>query len=1310
MSERALFLDALEIADPAQRATYLDRACAGDPALRAGVEELLKAHTDPGPFMDRPAPSLVATADGPVSEGPGTVIGPYKLLEQIGEGGFGVVFMAEQHQPMRRRVALKVLKPGMETRQVVARFEAERQALALMDHPNIARVLDGGETESGRPYFVMELVRGIPITEFCDQDQLPVRQRLELFVSVCQAVQHAHHKGVIHRDLKPSNVLVTLHDGTPVAKVIDFGVAKATGQQLTDKTLFTGFAQMIGTPLYMSPEQAALSGLDVDTRSDIYSLGVLLYELLTGTTPFDRERFKTAGYDEIRRIIREEEPARPSTRLSTPGRAGSGVAAGRKGDPKRLGQLFRGELDWVVMKALEKDRSRRYETAGALAADVQRYLRDEAVLACPPSVGYRLRKFVRHHRGPMLAAALIFLALVVGIIGTTLGLIRATGAEAEALLEAEEKADALQDREAALQAARQSEEAAREQLFVALLSQARAGRFSRQMGQRLDSLEALAKAARIRPDERLRDEAIAALALPDVRRGASWTVLPPGYVFYNCDAHYRVYVSATREGVISVRSIPDNKEIRRIVAPQSGGKGVGVGVSPDGKYVTWAEGLPRTLRLWRVADGQPVLREQPHPHFGLAFSPDGRQLVVGEEGWFVRYDLTTGRQVNRWPVPEKAQTCVMAFHPDNRRLAVGYIRSDVASVYDASTGKLLAELAIGPGWERQVAWHPDGRRLAVSRAEQIQIWDVAARRKLATLEGHVQQAGGLFHPDGSLLASNSWDGTVRLWDPATGRQLMQLTLPSANLFSPDGRILGVTLATGAEAQLLEVTPSREYRTFGSSLGAGQGDYYEGDLSADGRLLALDMGPNGIHFWDVAGGREVTVLPQGIPVFPPGGREFLSCGDGELWRWPLADRAEKPDGPPVGAPRKMVLPLRATRVARSHDGRTLAVVSEDAGAALLVDLAKENVPARRFPHPRAQFVALSGDGQRLATGGWHSYRVRLWDAGSGKMVHEWPLHRAKVFFSPDGRTLIISQPGELSFWDLATMKVTRRLRRDVAVSLSHVAFTQDGKLMALEMAPGVIELKEVATARTVAKLEDPHGDRAWWMGFTPDGTRLVVSAHYAKAVHVWNLRAIRVRLKAMGLDWDWPEFAPAAPAGRHGEALKLEILPGDLIKLALTHEEKARQAIARLRRQVAANPNSAGACNDLAWTYLTAPGALRDAKAALPLAEKAVRLDPGNANYRNTLGLAYYRAGRYREAVDTLRPNLKSQEDAGLAYDLYFLAMSCHRLGEAARARDYYDWAVRWTGAQRGFSATDLEELAAFRAEAEQVLGIGLKKD
>jgi serine/threonine protein kinase/tetratricopeptide (TPR) repeat protein len=433
---------------PKQRADFLEKRCAGDAELRERIELMLAiiaadAHVEPTPAEREPR------EDSRI-EGPGSTIGPYRLVERIGEGGFGVVFLAEQLEPIRRQVALKVIKPGMDTYQVIARFEAERQALAIMEHENIARVLDGGETATGRPYFVMELVRGARITSYCDQAQLSIPARLDLFASVCDAVQHAHQKGIIHRDLKPSNILVAESgEGKALVKVIDFGVAKAIGEQLTEKTLFSCF-QMIGTPLYMSPEQAEIGGLDVDTRADVYALGVILYELMTGTTPLDRERMKQATLDEVRRIIREEEPAKPSSRLNSPGDDTSTVSANRGSDPLRLRRLLSGELDWIVLKCLEKDRSRRYATARDLAQDVRRFLANQPVDAGPPSVSYRLRKLFVRHRASVLTAAFMLLVLVGGIVGTTIGLIRAAG-ERERAKTAE--ADARVQRDHAVAAA-----------------------------------------------------------------------------------------------------------------------------------------------------------------------------------------------------------------------------------------------------------------------------------------------------------------------------------------------------------------------------------------------------------------------------------------------------------------------------------------------------------------------------------------------------------------------------------------------------------------------------------------------------------------------------------------------------------------------------------------------------------------------------------------------------------------------------------------------------------------------------------------
>jgi serine/threonine protein kinase/Flp pilus assembly protein TadD len=417
MNEQSIFTAALE-RDPAERQQFLDEACGSDAGLRQRVERLIAAHEAAASFMDQPAGRLAQTIDQPVAEQAGTRIGPYKLLQEIGQGGMGVVYMAEQTEPVQRKVALKIIKPGMDSNQVVARFEAERQALAMMDHTNIAKVLDAGTTESGRPYFVMELVRGVPITRYCDERRLTPKERLELFVPVCQAVQHAHQKGIIHRDLKPSNVLVAEYDDKPVAKVIDFGVAKATGPKLTERTMFTELGQIVGTLEYMSPEQAKLNALDIDTRSDIYALGVLLYELLTGTTPVQKKRLHQAAFDEMLRIIREEEPPKPSTRLSTTEELPS-IAANRGLEPKKLNGLVRGELDWIVMKALEKDRNRRYETANGLAHDIERYLNDEPVQACPPSAAYRFRKFARRNKAALVTAAVVALAvlLAVGSIG-----------------------------------------------------------------------------------------------------------------------------------------------------------------------------------------------------------------------------------------------------------------------------------------------------------------------------------------------------------------------------------------------------------------------------------------------------------------------------------------------------------------------------------------------------------------------------------------------------------------------------------------------------------------------------------------------------------------------------------------------------------------------------------------------------------------------------------------------------------------------------------------------------------------------------
>ncbi len=606
-----IFFSALEKSTPEERAAYLDAACGEDAGLRHRVERLLEAHPMAGDFLEPPAspPGEPTAAYVSGREETGMVIaGRYKLVEQIGEGGMGTVWVAQQTEPVKRVVAVKLIKAGMDSKAVLARFEAERQALALMDHPNIARVLDGGATPDGRPFFVMELVKGVPITQFCDTRKLTPRQRLELFVPVCQAIQHAHQKGIIHRDIKPSNVLIALYDDRPVPKVIDFGVAKATGQTLTDRSLMTGFGAVVGTPEYMSPEQASLNNLDIDTRSDVYSLGVLLYELLAGSPPFRSEELKKAGLMEMLRLVCEAEPPRPSVKLSTASKRAS-ISAERGTEPKKLTGLLRNELDWIVMKALEKDRARRYETVNGFAADVQRYLAGEAVQAHPPSAAYRLRKFARKHRVP-LTTTVAFVCLLVAAVAVSSWLaVQAKRAEAiadERRIEAEENA-----REAGYNLGRY-EEAVDQLKSTAASLQVDLDLAEARSDSRVGLLR-LAKTVKTLPTT----FGLEQMNVDELRESATVAVLALGQDY----APLLPPITHDGQEVVSRMLSPDKETLLTL-------------------------GEDRTARLWNAWTGKPlaILREGNEQVVNTGFSPDGKTVFTDDQTSVARFwDVPTGR-------------------------------------------------------------------------------------------------------------------------------------------------------------------------------------------------------------------------------------------------------------------------------------------------------------------------------------------------------------------------------------------------------------------------------------------------------------------------------------------------------------------------------------------------------------------------------------------------------------------------------------------------------------------------------------------
>ncbi len=1265
---KAIFDEAVEIADPEARRAYLDRACVDDAAVRAKVEALLQAYGEAGSFLEKPAvdaeltDAFIANRDvarplepRPITEGPGSCIGPYKLLQEIGEGGMGVVYMAEQEKPVRRRVALKIIKPGMDSKQVIARFEAERQALALMDHQNIARVLDAGTTETGRPYFVMELVHGVPITKYCDDARLTPRERLELFVPVCQAIQHAHQKGIIHRDIKPSNVLVTLYDGKPVAKVIDFGVAKATDQRLTERTMFTQYGSIVGTLEYMSPEQAEMSALGVDTRSDVYSLGVLLYELLTGTTPLERASLREAGYAEILRRIKEEEPPKPSTRLSA-SRAGlPSISAQRKTDPAKLAKLVRGELDWIAMKCLEKDRTRRYDSASGLARDIERYLHDEAVEACPPSARYRLSKFVRKHRA-ILGTAVAFAVLLVAC--TVLSALMATWA-ATARKEADRQRIASDEaKREAIAARAEADEQRDEARLIAYASGMGLAQRAWEENDVVRARELLEEVPKEAAGRNLRGFEwfyLSRLCHPDEltlegHAGSVWSVAfsPDG----------QRLASGSGDGTVKIWDSATGKELYSFKRHAS--FVTSVAFSPDGQRL--ASGSDdKTVKIWDSAIGKELFTLRGHTGqvWSVAFSPDGQRLASGcEDGTVKIWDSASGKEL----FGLKGHAVVVrsvAFSPEGQRLASGS-NDKTVKIWDSATGKELFALRGHAGEVTSVAFSPDGKRLASAGWDQtIKIWDSATGKELFDLKGH---AGGVlslaFSPDGQRLASGSIDQTVKIWDSATGKELIALKGHAAGVlslaFAPDGQ----RLASASYDQTVKIWDSAIGKEVFALKGHAAG-VLSLAFSPDGQRLASGSIDQTLKIWDSATGKELFNLKghagyvSSVAFSTEGQRLASGSNDKTVKIWDSATGKE-------------LFALKGHAgavwsVAFSPDGRRLASASDDKTVMIWDSGTGKELFALKGHAAGIPSLAFSPDGQRLASGSIDQ-TVKIWDSATGKELFDLKGHTgyvSSVAFSPEGRRLASgSRDKTVKIWDTATGKELFALKGH-AGEVTRVAFSPDGQRLASAGWDQTIKIWDSATGKELFALKG-HAGFVRSMAFSPDGKRLA-SANQDGSLHLWETTSV----------------PPEVQDHRAANQMVSDLFGQMVLRADVVERLRTLPGMSPSRRQEAITvaqtyPENPLALNDLAKGLVRLPGGeMSGYGKALRYSEEMCRLEPKNGLLLNTLGVAYYRVGDYEKALETLvRSNQINNTEFkdSIPADLAFLAMTQQRLGHAKEAQ------------------------------------------
>jgi eukaryotic-like serine/threonine-protein kinase len=1056
--EEAIFNAALDIASPDKRAAYIRDVCSGDDSLQARIEALVEVHGRECSLLEQAASSLKVTLDAlPLAEAPGTKIGRYDLLELIGEGGMGLVYLAQQQEP-KRKVALKIVKLGMDTKQVVARFEAERQTLALLTHPNIAHVFDAGTTDTGRPYFVMEYVQGKSITKYCDEQKLSIEQRLELFQQICEGVHHAHQKGIIHRDLKPSNILVSVHGDRAVPKIIDFGIAKAITQPLlTEKTSYTEHGQLLGTPEYMSPEQAEMATEDIDTRSDIYSLGVLLYELLAGATPFDAKRLRKGGIDGIQQVICQEEPRTPSARLTSLGDKAEAIAERRRTQIITLTRRLHRELEWIPMKAMRKDRTRRYRSASELSDDIQNYLTGMPLIAGPESNVYRARKFVHKHAGFVASAALVALVIVIGLITSTafsFSAEKARGQEAAARVEAEEARDkeaALRVQvEQALARAEQAEKVAKEQRKLAEEQRSLAEERAEQYRQSL-YFNSIVLADKAYHDGNMQRLGELLESCPEDLRAWEW------YHMNQVSGQSSMIIRRHSGPVYPAGFSPDGKRIvsawGKTIKVWDAATGAEVMdlhghealvmsamFSPDGKRIVSA-GNDKTIRIWDAATGTPLMTLRGHEADVTAcLSPDGKRIVSGcADGTIKLWDATSGAELMTIRGHDDA-VGVVRFSPDGKQIVS--VSMDRTKVWDTTLGTKLSEHN-GPG-----IFSPDGKWICMVGGSDgtVKVCDAASRTEVITLRGHKSPVfAAVFSPDGKRIATGSLDRSIKLWDAVSGSELVTLqghqSVITMVSFSPDGQRI-VSCSVDGTVRVWNTSGNRNQRILHGS--------HHSVFSPDSqRLVSAGRNDNTIKVTDVATGTE---------------RMTLSGHTGRVW-----SVAFSPDG---------------KRIVSGSFDKTLRVWDAVTGKSLMI---------LRGHSDRVWSVAYSPDGNRIISGSYDG-TVRVWDAEKGTEIKSLTGHNARietVAFSPDGKKIASgSWDKTVKVWDAETGDERMTLVGHKA-GIAAVTFSPDGTRIISGTSDRSVKVWDVETGDEIMTL-DEHKHWVRSVAVSPDGKRIVSS--------------------------------------------------------------------------------------------------------------------------------------------------------------------------------------------------------------------------